>query len=289
MTKTFLYLLLCATGLTTHAQVVQGKLQFRQGQKLAIQIELKSTVTQQAMGKAIDFSTEGSVLHHYKVLAIADNNTTLNHEIENMSFAFDGMGQKHAYNSKNPADTTSQFDEYVKNILSKKYQLIIDANGKVLQAKPEKMEHVKADERIILVSGMIKDITEITYPPRKGDASFFKIFPAKEISQGESWADSVKTETGSVKTVYTLSEIKDSTIVIDFNSTGTTISKTMMMGREATTTMNNASNGKIILDGITGIILEKTITTESNGSMEAMGGTMPVTSRSTITIHVKSE
>lgn len=287
MIRTSLFLLLLAIDLITHAQIVQGKLQLRQGQKLAIQIAFKATVTQQAMGRAIDFSTEGAALHHYIVSGITNNNATLNHEIENISFVFDGMGQKHVYNSANPTDTTSQLNDYIKKTVSKKYQMIIDNNGKVLQIKPEKTEPVNADEKMTLVSGMIKDITEIAYPPRKGDASFFKIFPAKKISQGESWADSVKTETGSIKTVYTLSEIKDSTIVINFNSTGTTISKTMMMGREATTTMNNASNGKIILDGITGIILEKTIITESNGTMEAMGGTMPVTSRSSITIRVK--
>lgn len=289
MTKTFLYLLLCATGLSTHGQTVQGKLQFRQGQKLAIQIELKSTVTQQAMGKAIDFSTEGSALHHYNVSAIANNNTTLNHEIENMSFAFDGMGQKHAYNSENPADTTNQFNDYLKKIISKKYQLDIDANGNVLQARPEKIEAVKWDEKMILVSGMIKDITGIAYPPRKGDGSFFKILPVKEISLGETWTDSVKTETTNLKTIYKLAAITDSTIIVEFNGTGISTSKTMMMGRDAVTTMNNTETGKIILDRTTGIIKEKTTNTESNGTMEAMGGTMPVTSRSTITIRVKSE
>ncbi|WP_276502836.1 DUF6263 family protein [Terrimonas pollutisoli] len=289
MEKVFLYLFLLVSGTVTYAQSVQGKLQFTEGQKLTIQIDLKTVVTQQAMGKAIDFSSEGSAVHSYKVSAASDNSTTLLHENEKLNFDFEGMGQKHSFNSENPDDTASQFGEYVKNILGKKYELTIDGTGIVLQAKPVKIEVVNPDEKTTMVAGMIKDITAMTYPPRKGDPSFFKVLPAKEISRGESWTDSIKTETGNLKTTYTLSDITDSTIVVTFTSTGSSTSKTMMMGREAVTTMNNNSSGNIVIEGATGILIRKTITTESNGTMEAMGGTMPVTSRSSITIQVKSE
>jgi hypothetical protein len=53
--------------------------------------------------------------------------------------------------------------------------------------------------------------------------------------------------------------------------------------------MNSTSTGKIILDKITGIVKEKIINTESNGNTEAMGGTVPVTGKTTITIRVKPE
>ena len=76
---------------------------------------------------------------------------------------------------------------------------------------------------------------------------------------------------------------------MDFKGTAATVSKAMMMGRETVTTMNSTSSGKIILDKATGIIKEKIITTESNGNTEAMGGTVPVTAKTTITIHVKPE
>jgi hypothetical protein len=46
---------------------------------------------------------------------------------------------------------------------------------------------------------------------------------------------------------------------------------------------------KIILDGVTGLIREKTITIESNGNTEAMGGSVPVSSKTTILIKVSPE
>ena len=53
--------------------------------------------------------------------------------------------------------------------------------------------------------------------------------------------------------------------------------------------MNNKTTGKIILDKATGIIRQKTSTTDSNGSTEAMGGTLPVTSKTTTVITVKPQ
>ncbi|MBL7732983.1 MAG: hypothetical protein JNM88_17560, partial [Chitinophagaceae bacterium] len=59
------------------------------------------------------------------------------------------------------------------------------------------------------------------------------------------------------------------------------------MGNETTTTMNNKSTGKIILDRSTGIIREKLINTESTGNTEAPFGTIPVTSKTSTIITVK--
>jgi hypothetical protein len=284
----FFSFLLCVN-INIHGQKVSGKLKFDQGKTLVIQMEIKTTVAQQVMENAIPFSADGSAIHSYKVTSTTTNNTTLHHEAKKIVFNFEGMGQKRSFDSDNEKDMAEQFGEPVKNILNKKFDVIIDANGKVVTIRPEKMEPVKADERLAIVLNMLKDITDIAYPPQKGEASFFKVLPANETAKGESWTDSIQNETGKFKTIYTLSAIMDSTIVIDFKGNATTVSKVMMMGRETTTTMNSSSTGKIILDGVTRIVKEKTITTESNGHTEAMGGTMPVTAKTTIIIHVKQE
>ena len=119
---------------------------------------------------------------------------------------------------------------------------------------------------------MLKDITDAVYPPKKGEASFFKIFPDKPITKGESWMESGQDESGKYNTEYILSEILDSTIVVDFKGASTTTTKSTMMGREAITTLNSTSTGKIILDGVSGLIREKNVTIESNGNTEAIGG-----------------
>jgi hypothetical protein len=134
---------------------------------------------------------------------------------------------------------------------------------------------------------MLKDITDVAYPPQKGEGSFFRILPPTATAIGESWTDSLHNETGRYKTTYTLAAVTDSTVIVDFKTNATTLSKAVIMGGETTTTMNSNSTGKIILDKATNIVKEKTIIVESNGSTEAMGGTLPVTAKSTITIYVK--
>jgi len=134
---------------------------------------------------------------------------------------------------------------------------------------------------------MLKDVLDIVQPPQKGKASFFKVLPDGETAKGGTWAESNLTENGKFDAAYTVSDITDSTIVVDFVSTSLTITKGEMMGGEITTRMTNKSTGKIILDKVTGIMKEKTTATESAGNTESSFGTLPVTSKTTITITVK--
>ncbi len=197
------------------------------------------------------------------------------------------MGRQISFDSDNEKDMAGQFGEPIRNILNKKFDVTIDSNGNVLSVRPEKTDTVKADDRLITVLNMLKDITDVVYPPKKGEPVFFKILPAGEIAEGESWTDSLEHENNKFKTTYTLSGITDSTITVDFKGISTTVTKAIMTGRETVTTLNNTSSGTIILDKATGIIKEKTITTESNGNTEAMGGTVPVNAKTSIIIHVK--
>src|SRR5262249_40853382 len=126
----------------------------------------------------------------------------------------------------------------------------------------------------------------VVQPPLKGGASFFKVLTEGDSKKGETWIAKADTDEGKSNTTYTLTDITDSTIVIDFNGTSSTVSKAEMMGLETVTTMNNKFIGKIILDRATYIIRQKTVTTESTGNTEAMGSSMPVTSKTTMLITV---
>lgn len=274
------------SAMTCLSQKISGNLTFQQGQILAITTEVKSTVSQEAMGQAIDFTADGTAMHSYKVTNATDDNNTLHHEVKRVTFNFDGMGQKRSFDSENKKDMDGQFGPIIKDILTKSFDLIIDTAGKVLLVKPEKSELSKADDRLAIVMNMLKDVTNVVYPPKKNEASFFKILPDKDVGLNESWTEAMEDSTGKFNTVYTLSGITDSTLVVDLKGNSVTTTKAEMMGQQIITTMNNTFTGKIILDRITGIIREKTIATESNGTTEAMGGTLPVTSKTNVTIRV---
>jgi len=159
-------------------------------------------------------------------------------------------------------------------------------NG-VLLIKPEKIELAKADDRLAIVFTMLKDVTNVVYSPKKGESSFFKVLPDTAVGINDSWSEAGEDANGIFKTIYTLSSITDSTIIVSLKGNSASVTKAEMMGMQTTTSLKNSYTGSIILDKLTGVIKEKTITTESTGSTEAMGGNLPVTSKTTITIYVK--
>lgn len=267
-------------------QKVNSQLKFEQGQILQVSLQVNTTIVQQAMGQAIDFDLDGSAVHFFKITNATDDNSTLHHYVQQIAFHFDGMGQKRSFNSDNENDMNGQFGKPMKKVLDKTYDMIIDTTGKVLMVQPEKIENSEVDERMVLISSMLKDVLYIVQPPQKGSASFFKIFPDSVVSKGSTWTDVSENESGKFSTSYTLTDITDSTTVVDFTRISVTASKAEMMGTESITTMNNKSTGRIILDKLTGIIREKKMTTESNGATEVMGNSLPVTSKTTSVITV---
>lgn len=283
----FSLLLLLSVSFVAFSQKVNGKLKFEQGQTLEVSVKLKTTMAQQAMGQAIDFTVDAAGDHSYKVTNTTEDNTTLNHKVQHITFAFDGMGQKVKFDSNVEKDMNGTFGKPVKDRLDKKYDIIIDPAGKVMMAMPEKIVLTEVDSRMAIITTMLRDVFDLVQPPQKGKPSFFKILPDGEGGKGDTWTTSYVENGGKVEAGYTIADINDSTIVVDFAENSTTITKAEMMGSETTTKMTNKSTGKIILDRVTGIIREKTINTESNGNTESPFGTLPVTSKTTTVITVK--
>jgi hypothetical protein len=282
LTSFFLFLLLPAIA---NSQTYQSRLKFEQGQKLEITTRIKSHIAQQAMGQAIDFDVDGEALHYYTVTNATADNSTLRHQMKQVSFNFDGMGQKRSFNSNNEKDMSGQFGAPVKGLLDKSFDMIIGPNGTVLLVQPEKIEF-QTDERTAIITNMLKKLFEVAQPPIKGGGCLFKTLPDTAVTTGSAWIDSLQNESGKYVSNYTISSITDTTITIAMICNSVTTERSEMMGNEIITTMNNKSTGTIIVDRATGIIREKNILTESNGNSEIMGGTLPVNSKTTITMTV---
>jgi hypothetical protein len=269
------------------SQPVSGKLKLEQGQLLEITMQLKTSVAQQAGGQSIDFNVDATGNHSYKVTNTTEDNSTLHHQVKQIIFFVDGMGRKISFNSNIQKDIDGQFGKPIKDMLEKTYDIVIDTGGKVLMALPEKIQLAESDSRMAIISSLLKDVLDIVQPPQKGKASFFKVLPDSAGRKGDTWTESYSTSNGKFDAAYAISDINDSTIVVDFAANSVTVTKAEMMGGETTTTMNNKSTGKIFLDRNTGIMREKNINTESTGTTESSFGNLPVTSKTTTTIIVK--
>ena len=271
------------------SQNITARLKFDQGQKFGIKMETKNTITQQAMGQSIDFNVDATGIHSYTVTNATNDNTTLHHEVKKINFSFDGMGQKRTFDSESEKDMKGPFGKPIKEMKEKAYDMVIDTTGIVLMTFPDKIKPSETDSRMAIITNMLKEVLDIVQPPKKGGFSFFKVLPDTAMAIGDSWKESLENESGSSTTNYTLTAITDSTILVDFTSTSTTVTKAEMMGSETTTTMNTKSAGKIVLDRPTQMVREKTIKMDGTGSAETSFGTLPVTSKTEVKITVEKE
>lgn len=268
------------------SQTAGTGLNIQKGQEILIRMEFTNNRIQTAGAQVINFRLNGFAVHKYTVTDIGNNNIKLHHEIQQTGFSFDGMGQKKSFDSGNEEDQKGPFAPYFKEILSRNFDITIDSSGRTIVATPEKTELSKPDDKLVTITDMLKPIIDLVYPPAKGSASFFHVLPGGSKSVGSTWTETTDTESEKSTTGYTVSSITDSTITVDFKTTATCNSKTEMMGRLTRTIVNNASTGNIIVDRKTGLLKEKTATTDSNGTTEAMGGTVPISGKLNVTVRV---
>ncbi len=246
--KNSLFAVVLLSVITANAQLIQPKLKFEQGQTIQVNLQLKTTIAQQAMGQSIDFNVEANADHSFLVTNTTEDNSTLKHSVDHVAFSFDGMGQKRKFDSKEEKDLNGNFGKPVKEVLEKKYDMVIDNNGNTMMAIPEKIVLANDDPRMAIITSMLKDVFDLVQPPKKGSGSFFKVLPDSGSSKGKAWTESYPLSNGLFNAAYTISDITDSTIVVDFASNSVTTTKAEMMGGETTTNMNNKSTGKIIID-----------------------------------------
>lgn len=268
-------------------QSVNVKLQLETGRELRLQLQVKTVVSQQAMGQAIDFTVDATADHAFKVTNTTPENSTLRHTIQRVRFQFDGMGQKRGFDSGQEKDLNGPFGEPMRELLTKKYDLLIDSTGNTLMAMPEKITLAEGDSRLALVTNMLRDVFDLVQPPAKGQASFFKVLPASPVRAGDGWTESYTTAGGQVNAAYSIDSITDSLIVINYSATANTVTSAEMMGAVTTTTMKHETGGKITVDRATGIIRKKELETKSTGTTEGPFGSVPVTSRSTTLVTVE--
>lgn len=270
----------------TYSQSIVGKLKFEQGQIFNIEMTTNSTIAQKARGMDIEFTADASAYHSYTITNTTEDNSTLRHEMKRIDFAFNGMGSKQKFDSEVEKDMKGPFGKPVKDMLEKKYDMIINPSGIVKMAFPEKIAITEGDSRMAIITNMLKGVTDIVQPPQKDKGSFFYVLPDTAVEIGNKWKTNAIENGGRSETEYTLTAITDSTIVVDFTENSNSVTKAEMMGNPTTTTLKNKTTGKIILNRTTNIIQEKTMTTESTGSTETTFGDLPVTSKITTKITV---
>ncbi len=279
--KRILVLASLIVSLSCFAQKLTNQLSFQKGQKLEMEIKMNSTVSQ-GMGEA---KLNGTIVREFDVMDISKGNATIEHHIKRIQINLDApmMGTQN-FDSDNPEDMKSDVGKDVQKVLNDTYTMTVDATGKVISVTGKQDTTATKSEGMNMLAGVLEQIANGLEMPKPGDETDFKILPDKPVSKGDSWTDSTASGKGS----YTISNISDNEIIVDYKEQGTTQKKQEAMGMEINISSNDTTTRTITLDRKTGLLKTQTSVTNSEGKMEMMGQRIPTNNKVTKTITVKS-
>lgn len=277
-------LLLCS--LAVQAQKVNNKLQFQKGQKLEVLTTVKSA--SQMMGQSVDINiTSNRVLD---VEDVAGGNAVIENKIKRLQVAFDGMGQQKSFDSEKEEDRNGEMGKNFEKGLKNKYTMTVDPYGKITAVKADNDNPNKTTDSASqgdMMSGMMGGLMEGFSLPEVGDAIEFAVLPSKEVSKGATWTDTTSADKDTKRNAtYTVSDITGNEIIVDYTEEVATKTTKENMGMQVEIDKRDKNRGKITLDRKTGLLKQKTVTTETTGTASVMGQEIPLDTKSTKTVVV---
>ncbi len=268
-------------GILAAGQKVTNRIKLETGQQINATVQMSTKASQEMQGQSIEFNTDDMAYHSYKVTNATDDNITLHHQMNRITFSFDGMGQKKNFDSDKPGDMKGMFGKPIADVLGKSYDAVVSAGGTVMMAQPEKIELAATDERLQVVLRMLQDVLEVAQPPKKG-GHMLTILPEHEVGVGDSWTDTTQITDGYTINKYTLAAITDTAYQVTLDGSASKTSSSEIMGMQATSTLNSKLTGTLLVDRNSGITKEKKIDVQTTGSLEIMGNQMPINSKSNL-------
>jgi len=272
---------------TGFAQKVNNKLTFQKGQKLEMTSKVNTLISMEMMGQAMESKIDATVTRLFDVEDVTNNSATIEHKVRRIQMNFEApMQGVQTFDSDNEKDMKGDGGKVMEKALKNKYSMTVDAGGKITAVKADdnNPNNTPKKEDADMMSTALAQFAAGFDLPKTGDTSEFMILPPKELAKGESWTDSSK----NIKTVYTLADVTDADIIVNYTEEASTSRIQEAMGQEITMNSKDKTTGKIILDKKSGLLKEKTATTNSEGNMEMAGQSMPMNTKTTKTVTVKA-
>lgn len=288
--KQVLFVLFISISVTAFSQKVSKQLNFPKGQKLEMVTEVKSVMAQEMMGQAMEFNINAVVTRMFDIEDVTPAGAVIEHKVKRMQFNFDGMGQSQSFDSENEKDMKGEMGKVVEKSIKNKYTMTVDQTGKITTviADDDNPNKPASKEDADMMGNMMSQFASGMDIPKIGDITDLSILPNREIGKGESWTDSLskdKDEKGKI--TYTISDITDNEILLDFTEEKSLVKTQETQGMEITITTKDRTTGKIVLDKKSGLLKQSNSTTNSEGTVEVMGQSMPMTTKVTKKVTVK--
>ena len=290
MKKFFISSLALTLTLGLAAQSYTPAVKLEAGKQYTVTTITKSNMTQEAMGQTMEIPIDATNKATLTIKAASDKGYESTYITDRVQFAANMMGQDMNYDSDKKDDKDGPMGKTMNKLVGKETSFVVNGAGNIIKETIVKQTQEKSDEEgPDMMTGMMgMGMSEASTCP------VFNLFVNNtELKIGDSFIDSstVNDKDGSTKTstTYILKEIKDGKSIFTLNGQVAISKKMEMQGMEMTTTTASKSTGDMIVDVATGLLNSKSIVTETTGSVDVQGMSIPITGKTTTTITVSAK
>ncbi len=290
MKKIFISALALTLTLGLAAQSYTPAVKLEAGKQYTVTTITKSNMTQEAMGQTMEIPIDATNKATLTIKELSNKGYESTYITDRVQFAANMMGQDMNYDSDKKDDKDSPMGKTMNKLVGKETSFVVNGAGNIIKETIVKQTQEKSDEEgPDMMTGMMgMGMSEASTCP------VFNLFVNNtELKIGDSFIDSstVNDKDGSTKTstTYILKEIKDGKSIFTLNGQVAISKKMEMQGMEMTTTTASKSTGDMIVDVATGLLNSKSIVTETTGSVDVQGMSIPITGKTTTTITVSAK
>ena len=290
MKKIFISALALTLTLGLAAQSYTPAVKLEAGKQYTVTTITKSNMTQEAMGQTMEIPIDATNKATLTIKAASDKGYESTYITDRVQFAANMMGQDMNYDSDKKDDKDGPMGKTMNKLVGKETSFVVNGAGNIIKETIVKQTQEKSDEEgPDMMTGMMgMGMSEASTCP------VFNLFVNNtELKIGDSFIDSstVNDKDGSTKTstTYILKEIKNGKSIFTLNGQVAISKKMEMQGMEMTTTTASKSTGDMIVDVATGLLNSKSIVTETTGSVDVQGMSIPITGKTTTTITVSAK
>lgn len=250
-----------------------ASLQLEKGRKLTLQ---NNSSTNADLGMGMEMKNNSKQIFDIDVIDINETSLSLQFRLKKLTMDIDAMGQQVTYDSDKESDRQSEIGKSIPEDMYKTDTVRISRlTGKLIDRKRKNAEQADANENPM--AGMMSGVGNADQGEIVADM-FFMI--PKDIKTGENWKDSLIEKTMKKYLTYTLQAIDGdkATVLVNEQSNISTESEVQGMAMQVNMTGNNKYT--LIVDLKTGLTLSKTMDSDITGTIEVMGQSQNISSKS---------
>jgi Family of unknown function (DUF6263) len=269
--------------ITASSQTSTGKLLLDKGQKIQIDNNIKSIISQEMMGQAVEITIDANMVHQVEVKDKKTNSYLVSSTLTKLTTNGTAMGQEMKFDSDKKEDLESETGKALKDQLNVSKEVELNESAEVIMGV-KKDTAAKTGGQLM---DIVNNVTGSSGDESNGASAAFNVMPAgKKV--GDSWSDSSITEEIKTYRNYTIKEVNGNNATLVLTGKQITKKKVEQQGMEIIVNMEGTLSGEGIVDMSTGLIKQRTIVLDGTGSAEIMGQSMPVTTKITTTTTVKT-